>query len=153
MTACGLRIEVTDELISPRFKRTDIDGDLASAGDDLLAPELGAFELFGCWIVVLDDQRNLYPGRDLDFRWLEPVILDDEGVTRLLRRGVGSGSQDKGERNHQPTDHERFSGRQMRLTRILSGSRSLPQEIFGNSHRALLERPGSAPYSARRLWL
>src|SRR6202022_2890657 len=45
------------------------------------------------------------------------------------------------------------SGRQMRLTPIFSGSQSLPQEIFGNSHRALLERPGSAPYSARRLWL
>src|SRR5438034_3050847 len=108
MTARGLRVEVAEKLIPSRFELTDINRDLFPAGDDLLAPELCAFEFFWCWIVVLDNQRNLYTGRDLDFCWLEPVILDDEGVARLLRRGVSSGSQNKGERNHQPTDHERF---------------------------------------------
>src|SRR6266481_8524387 len=108
MTARGLWVEVPEELVAPGLQRADIDGDLPSAGDDLLAPELGAFKLLGCWIVVLDNQRNLLTGRDLDFRWLEPVILDDEGVGCFLRREVGFSSQNQDERKHRVAHHEGF---------------------------------------------
>src|SRR6266446_4818140 len=108
MTARGLRVEVAEKLVPPRFKWTDINRDLLPAGDDLLAPELCAFELLGCRIVVLDNQRNLLTGRDLDFRWLEPVILDDEGVGCFLRREVGFSSQNQDERKHRVAHHEGF---------------------------------------------
>src|SRR5262249_44788195 len=80
VTARGLWVEVTEKLVTPWLQRADIDGDLLAAGHHFFPPQLGAFEFFWCWIVVLDDQRNFLAGRDLNFGWLKPMVLYDDRV-------------------------------------------------------------------------
>src|SRR6266478_535934 len=81
MAARGLRVEVPEKLVPPRFEWTDIDGDLLAAGHDFFPPQFGAFEFLWCWIVVLDGQRDFLAGRDLDFGWFKPAA-----VTRSVRK-------------------------------------------------------------------
>ena len=52
-------MKVGKELIGAGRQRTDIDFDLAAAGDDLLAMEIGALELFDRGIEILDDDDHL----------------------------------------------------------------------------------------------
>src|SRR5437588_3391295 len=128
MTAGGLRVEIAEELVFPRFKRTDIHRDLLAAGDYLLAPQLSAFEFLGRRIVVLDGQGYFLAGRDLDFSRLELVVLDHQRVGGILRGRAGYYCQHEGERERGGPRHTRLSGkledRRMRLSRSSTPFRS-----------------------------
>src|SRR6266404_163938 len=102
------RVEVAEKFVPPGLERADIDGDLFSAGDHLLAPELGAFEFFRCWIVIFHNQSNFLADRDLDFGRPEFVVLDYEHVGWFLRRGGSSGSQNQGKRKECGAVHSLF---------------------------------------------
>src|SRR5690242_16963998 len=98
MTACSLRVEIPEKLILSGFQRADIHGDLLSAGDYLLAPQLGAFEFLGRGIVVLDDQGDFLASRDFDLTRLKLMVLDRQHVSGVLRRRAGYDGQNEGVR-------------------------------------------------------
>src|SRR5690242_7583695 len=105
MTACGLRVEITKELVFSGLQRADIHHDFLSAGDHLLAPELGAFEFFRRRVVVFHRQGDLLAGRNLDFSRLKLMVLDHQRVRGLLRRDAGCHCKNQGEREEDETRH------------------------------------------------
>src|SRR5947207_11741035 len=118
MAASGLWIEVSEKLISSWLERTDINGDLSSAGHHLFAPEIGTLEFFGSLIVIFHCQRDLLTGRNLEFRRFKPVVLDRESVGWLLCRSGSRNREDQGVPQQRSACHGISGKRRMRLSRI-----------------------------------
>src|SRR5690348_13110983 len=95
MAARRLRIEIAEEFVTARPQRADIDGNVLAAGHDLLAMQLGALEFFRRGIEVLDGERDLLAGGDLDLGRREAVVLDRQRVGALL--GASGQEPAKGE--------------------------------------------------------
>ena len=98
MTACRSRVEVAEKLVLPGFQWADINGNLVAARDHLLTPQFGAFEFFRGRILIVDDESNFLARRDLDFGGLKSVVLDDQPIGWVLRRGIANETQNQDER-------------------------------------------------------
>jgi hypothetical protein len=77
MTARGVRVEVTEELVATGSQRADIDDDFLAGGHHLLTSQIGAFELLRRWIGVLDVQLDLLIRWDGDLLRLEAMVAYD----------------------------------------------------------------------------
>jgi hypothetical protein len=82
-------MEIIEKIVSARRQRSDPHRDLAIADHDLLAPEIGAFELRWNRIVVLDHKLHALAGRHSELRRHEAVIFEDQNECRLVA-GPGS---------------------------------------------------------------
>src|SRR5215472_5579121 len=90
MAAGRFGIEVPKELVPAGFEGPDIDSDLLTARNDLLAPQLGAFEFFGSGILVFDDQFNFFIRWNFDLGRLKRMVFDYQRVGWILcHRGDG----------------------------------------------------------------
>src|SRR6516165_5872511 len=105
VTASGLWVKIAEELVLAGLQRADIHGDLLAAAHRFLASELGALEFLRCRVVVLDRQGDFLARRHLDFSWLELVVLDDQGIRRILCRCAGCRCKNQGEREEGEARH------------------------------------------------
>src|SRR5215469_6388185 len=107
VAACGLRVEIPEELVFARFQRADINGDLVATGHHFFTTQLGALKFLRCRIVVLDDQRDLLAGWDLNFSRMELVVLDLERIAGILGGEAGCHGRNESEREECETNHPR----------------------------------------------
>src|SRR6266481_4030693 len=77
-------VELTDESIGARLKRSDSQIRCASAGYDLFELEVVTLEFFSGRIEDFHDQLEALASRNLKLRRLEVVVLDGELIGEIL---------------------------------------------------------------------
>src|SRR5689334_16377482 len=79
-------MEIVEKRIGPRRQRPDINHGALSGRHHFLAIELGALKLRRHFACVLDLQLEFDAGLDTQGARLEAIVVDGDGVRRLLRR-------------------------------------------------------------------
>src|SRR6478672_6492786 len=84
------RIEVVEKVVCARSERSDIDNDLLTGRDDFLATQLETFEFGRGSAFIRHVQLDLLPGRHIQFRRDELVVLNRNRECWVLSmRGTG----------------------------------------------------------------
>src|SRR6185312_1306065 len=101
----GGGVEFAHELVFARLERPHEDRRLRLARDHLLDAKVGAVELLGGRVLVLDHEAHLLPRGDLDARGREAMPLDGEGN---VIRGVDPEGRER--QQHREKSHLGFHG-------------------------------------------